>query len=104
MTYDGPERRLNSVLVTENSEYHVRSGVCVAVRSLRHGDLTREHPAVGSRVLGGFSFCESSGYNAHYGLPEQGEKICFENDLLTSPLRSVRRPQINVVELYESIS
>ncbi|MEM6532919.1 MAG: hypothetical protein AAF654_09855 [Myxococcota bacterium] len=101
MSYAGPDRRVHNVFVTENSEYHTRSGVCVAVRNLRHGELTREHPAVGSRVLGGIGFNESDGYSAHYGVPNAGEKICFENDLLTSPLRSVRRPTIEVVALYE---
>ncbi|MEL6547410.1 MAG: hypothetical protein AAFQ82_22495, partial [Myxococcota bacterium] len=87
--------------VTANSEYHMRSGVCVAVRDLRHGELTREHPAVGSKMLGGIGYREELGYSAHYGTPSEGEKICFSNDVLTSPVSSVRRPPLEIVALYD---
>ncbi|MEM6733434.1 MAG: hypothetical protein AAF658_17885 [Myxococcota bacterium] len=101
MNYEGPERRIHNVYITANSEYHMRRGVCVAVRSLRHGELTREHPAVGSKMLGGIGYVDEEGYSAHYGEPEAGEKICFSNDLLTSPVSSVRRPPLEVVALYD---
>ncbi|MEL6338772.1 MAG: hypothetical protein AAFQ65_02625 [Myxococcota bacterium] len=102
MSYPGPERRIHRVFVTHNSEYHTRQGVCVAVRRLSAEDLTREHPAVGGSVLGGIGYDEERGYLAHFGIPDEGEKICFSNDVITSPILAVQRPSRDVVAGYSA--
>ena len=43
MGYQGPDRRIHRVFVTRNTEYHVRAGVCVAVRDLRGGLMDGGH-------------------------------------------------------------
>ena len=37
MRYSGADRRVHQVFVTRNTEYHVRSGLCVGVRDRRTG-------------------------------------------------------------------
>lgn len=101
MGYAGPERRSHRVLVTRNTEYHLRGSRCVAVRSRRNGALNPSHPAVGGEVVGGIGFDPQGGYRAHFGEPERGEQVCFSNDVLTSPLSAVARPSIEVVALYD---
>ncbi|MCP4604305.1 MAG: hypothetical protein GY847_27920 [Proteobacteria bacterium] len=46
MSYKGPERRIHNVFVTHNREYHVRSGLCIAVRDRKTGVWISNHEAV----------------------------------------------------------
>jgi len=42
----------NAVFVTRNTEYHVRGGVCVAVRDRERKQFLPTHHAVGGRLSG----------------------------------------------------
>lgn len=102
MAYTGPDRRIHRIFVTRNSEYHVRRGVCIAVRRLTDPELTVEHPAIGSSVVAGIGYCEERGCRAYYGMPEAGDQICFSNDVLSSPVRKLARPSRELVATYDS--
>ena len=103
MQYEGPERRVHRVYVTRNTEYHVRAGVCVAVRDRRAGDgWTEDHPAVGRRLEGSLRF-QPSGILPVPEEPDVGDSIYFrqgERDLITSRVERVERPARGIVSSY----
>ncbi len=101
MAYDGPERRIHRVFVTRNTEYHVRSNVCVAVRDRRSGDWYRTHEAINRQVSGAVSIEPRGVVAAAPRTPNVGDALCFENSfLVTSPVESIERPERAVVALY----
>jgi hypothetical protein len=103
--FTGAERRIHKVFVTRNTEYHLRSGVCVAVKDRRSGEWLRAHLALRQKVHGGIRFTRSGGISANDGMPEVGESLFFAaegRDLVTSPVLSVERPERAVVKRYRS--
>jgi hypothetical protein len=103
MRFEGDERRFHKVFVTRNTEYHVRRGLCVAVRDRRSGEWLRAHLALRNRVHGGIRFSRNGGILPNPGLPEVGESLFFHSsgrDLVTSPVLSVERPPHKVVQSY----
>lgn len=74
------------VMITDNSEYHVRDDTCVAVRQ-RDGDWNKDHNAVGKPLLGVLNE-----YGAWLTRPEAGSRLYFAGDLLTSRVRSIFVP------------
>lgn len=103
--FTGSERRIHKVFVTRNTEYHLRSGVCVAVKDRRSGEWLRAHLALRQKVHGGIRFTRSGGISANDGMPEVGESLFFAaegRDLVTSPVLSVERPERAVVKRYRS--
>jgi hypothetical protein len=106
-TYPGAERRRHRVLVTRNSEYHCRDGICVAVRDRSTGKFVAPHPALGKHITGGLRFNQKGGIeSATTGTnPRLGDQVCFETDVdgrsvITSPLDAIERPPKNVVKTY----
>ncbi len=107
-SYRGPERRHHRVLVTRNSEYHCRDGVCVAVRDRRTNQFVARHSAIGKRISGGLRFNQSGGIeSATMGTdPKLGDQVCFAADgnedrtVITSPLSAIERPPKDVVQTY----
>ncbi len=107
-SYRGPERRRHRVLVTLNSEYHCRDGVCVAVRDRRTRRFLEQHAALGKHITGGVRFNRNGGIeSATMGAdPKLGEQVYFaadddrEHALITSPLSAIERPPKDVVETY----
>jgi hypothetical protein len=102
MTYEGMERRHNKVFVTHNTEYHLRDGVCIAVRDRKTGEWQRTHRALGSTLMGGIEVTPIGTWKVNFGPANVGEKLCFANDLLTSPVENVARPNRSVVDTYPS--
>ena len=101
MIYSGPERRQHRVLVTRNSEYHLRGPVCVAVRDAT-GDWKEQHVAIGCALEGGIRVKETGCYEPYFGIePEPGLRLCF-GELLTSPLVEVKRPPKEVLSRYRN--
>lgn len=99
----GAERRVHKVFVTRNTEYHLRKGVCVAVKDRLSGEWLRAHLALSQKVHGGLRFTRAGGIHAHVGQPGVGESLFFHaagRDLVTSPVLSVERPQRDVVASY----
>ena len=106
-SYRGPERRIHRVLVTLNSEYHCRDGVCVAVRDRRTGRFVAQHLALGKHISGGLRFNQKGGIeSATTGYPKPGEQVCFEGNgkeertVITSRLSAVERPPKDIVRTY----
>lgn len=97
------ERRIHKVFVTKNTEYHVRKGVCVAVRDRNSGRWVVGHTAVTKRMEGSLKFLSHGGYVPHFGEPTVGDAIYFndgERDLITSRVEKVDRPEKAVVLAY----
>ncbi len=100
-SYSGPNRRRHRLFVTQNTEYHVRDRICVGVRDLWSGRWRTEHPAVGRKLFGAVKPSE-------FGLEPQSEPsvdamLWFENgenDILTSRLTVVTRPQKRCLRHY----
>ena len=53
MGYQGHERRRHKVYITRNTEYHVRDGICVAVRDRRSLSFRGAHIALNLKLEGG---------------------------------------------------
>jgi len=103
MAYKGKERRIHRIFVTRNTEYHVRRRTCVGVRDRRTGRWLRGHVAHLGKVAGGLMFNLRGGIVPNAGLPSIGESLFFSTqgrDLVTSPIISVERPTVEVVENY----
>lgn len=105
--YRGPERRRHRVLVTLNSEYHCRDGICVAVRDKETGHFVADHPALGKHISGGLRFNREGGIaSASTGSDlKPGEQVCFSEDdndrsIITSPLSAIERPPKDIVATY----
>jgi hypothetical protein len=103
MGHPGNERRRRRVYTTRNTEYHVRKGVCVAVKDRNSGRWINGHAAVTKKVEGSLRFHGHGGYSPHFGEPGVGDAIYFnsgDRDLITSKLERVERPEKAIVALY----
>jgi hypothetical protein len=96
------ERRRHRALITKNTEYHLRDGICVAVRDRRSGRWCEEHPALNMRLVmvsspdGGPTNMHPVGGRAYF-LDES------QKNLLTSLVENVVRPPREAVALYRGI-
>lgn len=103
MAFNGRDRRFHKVFVTRNTEYHVRRGLCVAVKDRRSGEWLRSHLALRNRVHGGIRFHRNGGIQPNTGTPRVGESLFFHaagRDLVTSPVLSVERPPRATIRHY----
>ncbi len=98
--YKGPERRQHRVLVTANTEYHMRGDVCVAVRDLGTNAWLGAHEALGARLVGGITPLPNGSYKVRFGEAGPGDQLCFSHDVVTSPLNRVARPPREIVQGY----
>jgi hypothetical protein len=102
MQYTGPERRLYKILVTKNTEYHMRGEECIAVRDSKSGVWRKQHVAVGSKLVGSIGSDTAGTYRLTEGPRAMvGARLCFSSDLLTTPVLSVRRPTTDTVVTYK---
>ena len=105
-TYRGPDRRRHRLLVTHNTEYHLRDGTCVAVRDRTSGYFYPDHPAVGRPLRQGIRFVKGQPpVFSPEGEVHPGEALNFSStplvlDLVTTPLEAVTRPPKWVVDTY----
>ena len=99
MHYSGPERRRRRVFVTRNTEYHVFDRLCVAVKNRNTDEWYTNHEALGKEVV---ALTNREGYwTVDLRAPiTPGWRLCFANDLITSPLSTVRRPRPETVDVY----
>ena len=78
------------IMVTRNSEYHLRGVTCVGVRT-KEGDWHTEHQAIGGVLEGAFGHDTQGIFRATPGPhPHIGQRLCFSGDVLTSPLKNIR--------------
>jgi hypothetical protein len=106
-TYIGPERRHHQVLLTRNTEYHLRDGLCIAVRDRKTGRFRPQHAALGRQMRQGIRFTHGEGppIFSPEGRVHVGEAVNFSSsplllDLVTTPLEAVKRPPKWVIETY----
>jgi hypothetical protein len=106
MSYQGAERRRHQTYVTRNTEYHLRDGVCVAVRDRRTGRFVPAHIAVTLPLLGAVKIHSSGTAIPRLDRPTVGDALCFSRtddasrQIVTSRVESIERPQKAVVESY----
>lgn len=101
-TYRGDDRRRHQVYVTQNTEYHVRSGQVVAVRRRGSEGWLGQHAAISMRVVG---TVERGSWVPRHGLPQAGDRLYLahsQNDVVTSPVLEVTRPPKKLVSQYPS--
>lgn len=99
--FNGVDRRRHRLYVTQNTEYYCRDRECVAVRDVYSGRWRPEHPAVG-RTLFGAVKPGARGLEP-LEVPEVNCLLWFENgqnDILTSRLTAVTRPQKGLAQRY----
>ena len=97
----GSERRRNRLFVTQNTEYHLRGRDCVAVRDLWSGRWLDKHPALGKRLYG--AVMPTTRGLEPLTEPKSGCLLWFENgenDILTSRIAAVGRPQKTALRHY----
>jgi hypothetical protein len=89
--------------VTRNTEYHVRDGVCIAVRDRQSGVWIDAHDALRQPVVGCVSMHRNGEVVPSRSAPQPGDALFFETtgrELLTSALCAIERPTKDVVEAY----
>jgi hypothetical protein len=103
-TYAGRERRRHRMYVTRNTEYHLRDGVCVAVRDRKTGSWLPSHLALERRLTGGVRLLQNGTAIPVMGAPRVGEALYFAEEegreLITSRLCGVERPEKRMVSQY----
>jgi hypothetical protein len=103
--YGGPERRKHRMYVTRNTEYHFRDGVCVAVRDRRSNAWLMHHLALMRKLAGAVRFHPNGTALPKRDEPSVGEAMYFGgdgNELVTSLLASIERPDRDLVAQYPS--
>jgi hypothetical protein len=105
--YRGPDRRLNRVFVTVNSEYHCHDVLCVAVVNRHTGAPEHGHPALGRRLVGSVRFdLDQIAATAPPEIPHEGEQLCFSSgrsdphEVVTSMVVRIERPRREVAARY----
>ena len=112
MAYQGTERRKHRVYVTRNTEYHVRDGVCVAVRDRKSRAFRAAHIALNLRVEGGVRIYANGAMIPNVENPVEGDAIFFTHvgpegevkQIVTSRVEKVDRPVKTIVALYPRAS
>jgi hypothetical protein len=92
------DRRRHAMLVTRNTEYHLRDRECVGVRDRRTGDWLFRHPALRAEMLGGMDRRSRLFRN-----PLCGTRLVFSKqgkDVLTSPVTAIVRPEKTSLDQY----
>ena len=100
------ERRRHRVYVTRNTEYHMRDGVCVAVRDRRTGRFVPAHVALSLKLEGGVRLFANGGVIPRIEKPGVGDAIWFatsedaSRQIVTSRIEAIERPTKDVVASY----
>ena len=98
--FSGAERRHRKVFITKHTEYHVAHGQVVAIRTRGSKDWIATHSAFGMKVIG--SIPEGT-YLPQIGQPKPGQRLYLaltDNDVVTSPLIAILRPNKATVAEY----
>lgn len=105
-SYQGPERRRRVAYMTRNTEYHLESGVCVAVRDRATGNWQLCHGALGRRLAASLRLKDGRPPQPSLEAPEVGDALFFgprggsAAEVLTSSLLSIERPQKTTIDTY----
>jgi hypothetical protein len=112
MAYQGTERRRHRVYVTRNTEYHLRDGICVAVRDRRSRAFRGAHIALNLKLEGGVRIYPNGAMIPNVVSPNEGDALFFtredaygvERQIVTSRIERVERPVKSIVALYPAAS
>lgn len=112
MTYEGNERRVHKVYVTRNTEYHLRSGVCVAVKDRGTNRFRNAHIALNLKMEGGVKIYPNGAVIPNLTNPEVGDAIFFDlvrddgekRQIVTSRIEKIDRPPKRDVLMYPKLS
>jgi hypothetical protein len=110
MSYEGSDRRRHRVYRTRNTEYHMRDGVCVAVRDRQSNRWRIAHIALNLRLEGGVKIYTNGSVVPSMVEPSPGDAIYFndrnaagqERQIVTSRVEAIDRPSKNDVMSYPS--
>ena len=108
MAYQGTERRRHRVYITRNTEYHLRDGVCVAVRDRRSRSFRPAHIALDLKLEGGVKIYPNGALVPNVAEPTAGDAIFFtrpgpdgeSQQIVTSRVEKIDRPPKRDVMLY----
>ena len=92
MSYAGPDRRIHTAFITRNREYHVRDGLCVAVRDRRSQVWISNHEAIGMELE------KRQPVNRY-----MGQNLLFLSNVAkvrTTPVVGIHRPERSTVDIY----
>ena len=110
MEYQGAERRRHRVIVTRNTEYHLRDDVCVAVRDRKSKRWAEGHLAVELKIEGGVRFFDNGAVVPSLEDPQPGDAMYFTyqcegqlRQLITSRIEAVERPSKKEVLTYATL-
>lgn len=108
MSYQGQERRRHRVFVTRNTEYHLRDGICVAVRDRDAKRFRSAHIALNLKLQGAVKTAPNGMNQPDSDGPRVGAAIYFtretsdgrEHHIVTSRIERIDRPEKSIVQLY----
>lgn len=111
MLQEGQERRRHRLVVTRNTEYHLRDMVCVAVRDRNTKRWSEGHMAVTLKVEGGVKFHDNGAVVPSLTEPAPGDAMYFcylspsgeRRQLVTSRIEDIVRPPKRDVLAYATL-
>ena len=113
MGYQGVERRRHLVYVTRNTEYHLRDGVCVAVRDRQSKNFRNAHIALNLKLEGVVKTYSNDAVLPTATEPTPGDAIYFnergtdgneDRQIVTSRLEKIDRPSKHDVLAYPELA
>ena len=93
VVHPGPNRRVHTVFMTENTEYHVCADLCVVVRHRKTGVWSAMHNAVGMMLATPIN-----------GQPIVGRHLMFRSEnafVRTAKIVDIARPGRSTVASYQ---
>jgi len=111
MDYQGNERRRHRIIVTRNTEYHLKDDLVVAVRDRGSKRWCEGHIALALKVEGGVRFYDNGAVVPSLEPPSPGDAMYFtyKNDsghsrqLITSKIEAVERTPKRDVLAYATL-
>lgn len=111
MEYQGNERRRHRIIVTRNTEYHLKDDQVVAVRDRNTKRWCEGHLALSLKVEGGVRFFDNGAVVPSLEPPAPGDAMYFtyQNDtghsrqLITSKIEAVERTPKRDVLAYATL-
>jgi hypothetical protein len=111
MNYEGSERRQHRLILTRNTEYHLKGEICVAVRDRSTKRWAEGHLAVSKRVEGGVRFYDNGAVVPSLDPLSIGDAMFFtyrtdrgeDRQLITSRIESIARTPKKDVLAYATL-
>lgn len=109
--FKGTERRRHRLVLTRNTEYHLKDDVVVAVRDRQSKRWCEGHMAVSLKLQGGVRFFDNGAVVPSLSEPAPGDAMFFtykteagdERQLVTSRIEAIDRPAKKDVLTYATL-